>query len=158
MVKKEEYKIEKGKAFLLVGGKAWGKSSTLRILTERKRAFIIQDIIFLVKFVSNGDIPTNFEKFENKVDSPNLITAFSFCFTRQKALERHLKMVKILAEKYELFFWIMKKNYKDPKNEIPIENIELLRNYGEVFLYDKVEKDYIRAERFKKFIISKIRR
>ena len=152
--------MNKGKAFLFVGGTAWGKSLTLHALIGSRKNLVnykIREFAFIVKVVSNGDDPTEYEKFVNEVDSPNLISAFSFCFIRKKAINRHLNMIKGLSEKYELYFWIMKKKYEEPEKEIPYKNIELLRNCGEVFVYDKTEEDYRRAEKFKEFIVSIIK-
>jgi hypothetical protein len=173
--------VKKGKAFLLVGFLGnWGKSRTFTALNGRYRYISItsskesgKKLSFSIQRKSNSDIrfdndifiqgksnsdeqfcESNSDKLKDYWQTQaekwgeNLIIAFS---TGTKDAE---KMLQFLASKYELYCFVLKHKYSNPKEKVPESEIAMLRKYAtevEVYSVQKAEAS-IRADAFKAFI------
>lgn len=150
----------KGKAFIVVGHKHWGKSYTLRSLTRgihQIRDIEIDGIKLVIRRMSNDDPPADsLVKFVINLDqSSDTHIIITLCPDFESELT--ITILNALKKKYELFFWVMKYNYVGDRpvarKEIAEKQIERLRGLGkvEVVTTKDVEKDE-RARQFRRFI------
>jgi predicted ATP-dependent endonuclease of OLD family len=148
--------MAKGKAFVVVGHNNWGKSQTLRALTDGNwhiKWTTIGGKDFKVKRMSNDDLPAdhlvNFLTEIDKKDIPFII--ITLCPAFGKKDRKTEKILKLLCAKYRAFFWVMKRK-ADTSEEIDNADIRKLRQFGKVEVFrDNAEPD-VRARRFKRFI------
>jgi hypothetical protein len=103
--------MSKGKAFLVVGHKNWGKSSTLRALTgdsRYPRTWVIKSIAFFIRRMSNDDDPKSLIELAGKLDpetTPHVIATLCPTFNDKNARPALLETLNILRRKYDLFFF-----------------------------------------------------
>ncbi|MDR3130374.1 MAG: hypothetical protein LBU18_02380 [Treponema sp.] len=103
---------KKGMAYLLVGkGKHWGKSRTLRALTDGDFRMACINIVskkdgnayeFYIRRTSNTDIPERFEQFIRDADYENIIIAFSIGDPDAQ------KMLSLLSSHYRLRCFVLR--------------------------------------------------
>jgi hypothetical protein len=99
--------------------------------------------------MSNDDIPDSFIKFikELKVDrKPFVIVALCPSFLDDVAKTDYI-LDTLHDRGYALFFWVLQKQYKKSAVVQP-EEIERLREYGDVVLYDGEGEGSVRAQLF----------
>lgn len=131
----------KGKAFLVVGHKNWGKSSTLKALTNNSR-FIrkwrIKSVEFFVRRMSNDDVPKSLLALVTWLDptvTPYVIATLCPTFNDEKTVPMLLKTLEILREKYKLFFFVLQHKGSNPGITIPRDEIDKLERYGTVEVF-----------------------
>jgi len=151
--------MDKGKAFILVGHKNWGKSLTLRALTNDSRyekTVGIGGHTLIVRRMSNDDIPKSFIAFVEKLDPlRNRYVIAPLCpdFETKQTTAILIKF----CSKYELFFWVLKSKYNRDRSgreaQISDAEIDVLKQFGivEVFAKKRAENSE-RAVNFKSFI------
>ncbi len=151
--------MSKGKAFLVVGHKQWGKSTTLKVLTDGNRnvhTWTIDSVQFFIRRMSNDDVPRSLQDFVNSLDpdaKPRVIATLCPTFYDKKALPVLLDILATLKRKYELFFFVLRHKCNNPKKTIPDDEIDRLEHYGtvEVFVPEGAEPSVI-ARAFKKLV------
>ena len=150
--------MPKGRAFLVVGHKNWGKSTTLKALTggsRFERTWIIGKTQFFIRRMSNDDIPKALADFVNRLDPdvrPRVIATLCPTFN-DKRRSLLLDILGTLKRKYELFFFALRHKCKNPKNTIPDDEIDKLERYGTVKVFSpEGAKPQVIARAFEKFI------
>lgn len=137
----------RGKAFLIVGHRHCGKSSTLRTLTTNKLSVNIKGQKIPVRRMWNDDIekdfPERFWAFVEKNRGSHMVIALCPNFDADaKAVTRKMDAPTILNElrkSHELLFWVIKhrQDQKREADEIKETEIERLRKYGSVELFTR---------------------
>jgi hypothetical protein len=151
--------MTKGKAFVVVGHSNWGKSETLRVLTDgsyKMQHCIINDIFIKVKKMSNDDIPISLIKFLKTADPktwPYIIVALCPDFNDDSKMTREL--LELIQQKYDIYFWILKHAYSDAR-VIEDTEISILSAYGSICIYERQEEAKHRAKDLEKYIITNI--
>jgi hypothetical protein len=131
----------KGKAFLVVGHKNWGKSTTLKALTNGsrfERRWKIGTTQFFIRRMSNDDNPKDFLEFVNRCDpdaTPRLVATLCPTFNDKRSLPLLLKTLGALKLRYELFFFVLRHKCQNPKRTIPDDEVENLERYGTVKIF-----------------------
>jgi len=150
--------MSRGKAFFVVGHKQWGKSTTLKALTENRLYHVweVNSLRFVIKRMSNDDEPRGLKKFVEELDSniePRVIAALCPTFNDKKSLPLLLETLAILKRKYELFFFVLRHKCSNPDVTVPDDEIDKLERYGRVkqFLPEGAKAEKI-ARAFKNFI------
>lgn len=119
------------RAFLVVGHRHWGKSTTLRALTNHQRGWVMLDgKRFFVRLMSNDDVPDSYEDFINGLDpakKPFIIAAYC-------PENLPYPLITALAKKYNVFLWVLEHNYHDTA-AVAASEIEALRKFGKVECY-----------------------
>jgi hypothetical protein len=149
----------KGKAFFVVGHKDWGKSSTLKALTDGSRfprTWVIASIAFFVRRMSNDDFPESLIRLANRLHpqtTPHVIATLCPTFNDKKARPALLDTLNILKRKYELFFFVLRHKCSNRDLTIPDDETEKLERYGtvEVFRPEGARSEEI-ARAFQHFI------
>jgi hypothetical protein len=150
--------MPKPKIAFVVGHENWGKSETLRALTNGDRyqkKCEIGGVEFFVRRMSNDDIPEthSFEKFMNSLDptkNPNIIAALCPNFQDvDRATELVLESLR--KKGYQLFFWVMENQYGTDR-AIAANDISHLRTVGEVEVVSGMHEANARASNFKRFV------
>jgi len=130
--------MPKGKAFLVVGHKHWGKSTTLKALTAGNRflrTWKIGSTLFFVRRMSNDDIPGSLRELVNSLDpeiTPRVIATLCPTFNNKKAVPMLLEILETLKRKYELFFFVLRHKCSNPTVTITDDEIDKLERYGTV--------------------------
>ncbi len=156
--------MSKGKAFVLVGHRNWGKSRTLKALADGSshlQTLTIKSHDFFIRRMSNDDVPeklpNRFTDFVENLDSdlyPYLIVTLCPNFT--DALPKTKAVLQDLAKKYQLFFFVLRYKYGRDK-EVPDDEIERLKRFGEVKVFStKNAEAEVRAKEFRAFIASRL--
>jgi hypothetical protein len=133
--------MAKGEAFLVVGHKNWGKSATLKALTDDcryYRSWSVGDVEFFVRRMSNDDKPKDFLDLVTGLDpaiTPNVIATLCPTFNDKKLLPLLLQILGTLKRKYELFFFVLQHQGMRPANTIPDDEIDKLQRYGTVKVF-----------------------
>lgn len=151
--------MAKGKAFLVVGHEDWGKSTTLKALTDNSRyprQWKIGSIEFFIRRMSNDDQLDSFKKFVSKLDLdlvPYLIATLCPTFNNEEALPDLLEILSTLKRKYELFFFVLRHNCQNPAITISDDEISKLERYGvmESFVSEGAKSQVI-ARTFETFV------
>jgi len=152
--------VSKGKAFLVVGHKNWGKSTTLKALTggKRPRRWEIESIVFFIRRMSNDDYPKDFLKLVIKFDSddkPYVIAALCPTFTDEKKLPVIRAILDALKRKYKLFFFVLQHKCKNPKRIITEDEIDKLERYGTVKVFHPERaRPKVIADAFQTFVMK----
>ena len=149
----------KGKAFILVGHENWGKSQSLKSLTDNNhhvRRIIINGKELLIRRMSNDDQPESLLRRVKKIDPQRRThVILTLCPNFHNPSRYTVNILNELAEKYELFFWVLKFKYATNK-AISEDEIKRLEQYGtvEVFGSGQAESKE-RVKGFKEFIEKK---
>jgi hypothetical protein len=155
----ENSAMAKGKAFLVVGHKNWGKSTTLKALTggsRYERKWRIGSAEFFIRRMSNDDDPKDLNKLVKRLDpddTPRLIATLCPTFNDRHLLPLLLDTLATLKRKYELFFFVLRHKCQNAKKTIPDDEIEKLERYGIVKIFSpEGAKPQAIARRFRSFV------
>ncbi|MEX3639661.1 hypothetical protein [Paraburkholderia sp. BR14320] len=148
--------MSKPKIAFVVGHSNWGKSHTLRALTNGsryQRRLTVKDVEFLIRRMSNDDLPESFIQFMATADPqsiPAIIAALCPNFQDESAATDSV-LTELRTKGYRLFFWVMEQQY-GTANTMPAGDISRLRKYGTVVVFPKVAEATTRARSFRKFV------
>src|SRR5688500_7379453 len=115
--------MSKGIAFVLVGHKNWGKSRTLKALSDDNahlQRITIKSYNFFIRRMSNDDVfktfPNKFTNFVKELD-PDLLPylIITLCPSFRDKLPKTEFVLQNLAKKYELFFFVLRYKYNHDK-------------------------------------------
>ncbi len=149
--------MTKGKMFVVVGHKHWGKSETLKALSGGKRLgwLEINSHVFFIKRMSNDDIPKDFFKLLNELDpekKPNVILALCPTFEKEDLRTKLVNALNGLKVKYDIFFFVLRYSYKGDRT-ISDDEITSLETFGPVKICKESKAESkLRAEEFRGFI------
>lgn len=144
------------KAFLVVGHSNWGKSWTLRKLTNdnvRQTRISINEQGFFIRRISNDDNPDSLLKFAQKGihnKGNNVILTFCPNFEKKESKE----ILELLNPHFELHFFVIKYQ-QHPKKDGVVSDTEIkeLRKYSDKSeIYSKKDLPKNIADDFQKFI------
>jgi len=148
------------KVFFVVGHSNWGKSKTLRALTNgnhRVRRTTISKQEFFIRRMSNDDLPDSFINRMSTIHPnqwPNIIAAL--CPDFNDSNKKTKEVLQALNDKgYKLFFWVLQMQY-GTNNQIAESELSQLQNHGSVEVFTEVAEAEARAEQFKNYINSTI--
>jgi hypothetical protein len=150
--------LKKGKAFVLVSSRRWGKAHTLAVLTSGKplRRFLINGIRFAIRRMSNDEDDEGFFNLLEYMfpDSrPHVILAMCPTFKEDR---RRLPLIAALTDfskRYDLFFFVLGRQGKPPGKRIKADEIAPLAEFGVMEIFGGREP-VGRAAAFKKFILA----
>lgn len=145
------------RAFLVVGHKNWGKSSTLHALSGgRQRSTQVTGIDVRVKRMSNDDDDTGLAKYFKQL-RPHVETRVlaAFCPHVTPPDLSGIRLLSILQPSYDLYFWVQVHSYGDGRTIAPAE-IAALRGWGTVHEYRGQAQAAQRAMDLKTFIANYI--
>lgn len=137
--------------FLYVGHDGWGKSETLRKITEndkKKKIVTITDQQFFVKKMSNESKLLKYAKSVDKSKYDNHVLAFC-----PNQLERFdsLIILRTLEKSNDLYFYIQK-YCPDSVGEGTDIEINCLKKFVKVCINQSIESSSMRAEKLILFI------
>lgn len=154
--------MNKNIVIFVVGHENWGKSKTLRALTNdnyQVKKKTVGEIEFFIRRMSNDDDQDGYFKFMKLLDpkyKPNLVAALCPNFERPGA--RTVDVLEILIKKgYTLNFWVIENQY-GTENSVTGAEIKSLNSYGTVEIFSKLAESNVRAKAFEAFIKSVIAR
>jgi hypothetical protein len=149
------------KAFIYVGHSNWGKSFTLRRLTNNSsyvKTININNKWVWVRKMSNDDKPQELLDFVNSIPSnwyQNFILAY--CPTHENVNNRIARRIlNSLQQSCQLFFFVQERMFSDQSQIIPEPEISYLREIGNVQVLQGHSGDSIRSARFLDFIRENI--
>lgn len=148
--------MPKGKIAFVVGHAHWGKSETLRALTNDDfyvRRMIINHELFFIRRMSNDDQPSGYVKFMESAwpaNTPNLIAALCPNFHDTEAATDSI-LTTLRAKGYELFFWVIEHQYGKP-GVVTADEVKRLGKYGKVEVFSNKVAAAARAKNFKQFV------
>ncbi len=146
-------KTIRGKAFLVVGHKNWGKSRTLRSLTGENAHVQWVPIAgqrLFVRRMSNDDQPEGFDEFVCSLDpakKKNVIVAFCPVFEDGDAGA----LLRKLSEGFNIFSFVIRHAF-DGKREIDQVEIDALGRFGPVKCLEHRGDAPLRARALRDFI------
>ena len=147
------------RSVFIVGHAHWGKSRTLRALTEgnRYQRYIrLSEVEFFIRRMSNDDRPKKYYKFIRDLQPSsisNLIASFCPEFSDPRVREC---LENLRSKNYALFFWVLRQKYTNGRFVTP-EEITTLREYGMVEVYDsRGIEDHVRARELRSFIGDRV--
>jgi len=150
----------KPKIVFVVGHENWGKSHTLRFLTNgnwRVRSVKIKGANFYIRRMSNDDRPDSYVEFMKSVSPQTkefIIAALCPNFERQNA--RTESILKSLNSKgYQLFFWVMLNQY-GTREQVKADEIKKLKSYGTVELLSATAEAKQRAALLRAYIETRV--
>lgn len=144
--------MARGKAFLVVGHKQWGKSRTLKALTDenhRIRSISIGDCSLFIRRMSNDDKPNDFRALVRKLrpaQHGDAILAFCPVFDEDAG-----EILADLKEYYDIHSFVLRHSF-DGERHISAEEIAALREFGPVQLFENRAEPADRAEALRAFI------
>src|SRR5580700_698846 len=127
----------KGRAFLVVGHKHWGKSRTIRALTNEYYGWVkLEGKWFFVRLMSNDDKPEGYGKFIKHLDpAEKPLVIIAYCPEDESP-----EFLSMLAKKYDVFLWVLRHNYRQTEEILP-STIAKLRSSGTVEYYQEKRED-----------------
>jgi hypothetical protein len=149
--------MHKGKIAFVVGHARWGKSETLRSLTNdnyRIKYTKIGGEEFFIRRMSNDDKPRGYVKLMKSLAPklrPYLIAALCPKFDKSSPSYATEFLQTLRANGYQLFFWVIHHQY-DKTGVITAEEIQQLQKYGTVEKFDQKTDALHRSKAFKKFV------
>jgi len=153
--------MSKGKAFIVVGQADWGKSETLKALTKgsrHKQKWDIGKVEVFIRRMSNDDQEKELEDFVGDLDqnkTPYLVATLCPTFNNEDKRPALLRILAVLKKKYNLFFFVLRHQGKNPDATIPPDEIVKLEGYGSVHVFKpKGEKAGVIARAFQVFVIQ----
>src|SRR6266568_7300108 len=118
-------------AFLVVGHRNWGYSTTLRALTKKRGWVRLNGHDFVIRRMSNDDKPDRYEDFVSGLDpreKPYVLVAYC-------PEDGAPKLLESLGRKYRLHLLILEHSYTDSRT-VSGNEIALLRRYGTVQVFN----------------------
>lgn len=145
----------KGKIAFVVGHSNWGKSKTLRALTGDShyiRRMTILGAEFWIRRMSNDDLTPEYAEFVGKLD-PSLRghVIAALCPQFDDPTIGTMAVLESLRARYEMFFWIIERQYGRAGRVTPVE-LQVLGRFGHVELFSGKAEAVGRAAAFKRFI------
>lgn len=146
-------------AVLIVGHADWGKSRTLRELTNgnfRQRRITIKGTEFFIRRMSNDDDPEGFIIFVENLDAtakPQLLATFCPKFTATGRAKYILQTLQ--NKKYKLYFFIIEHQYGTDE-VVTRDEIANLRQFGTVKIYSQRSESAERARALRTFISNDV--
>lgn len=155
--------MARGKAFAVVGHKHWGKSKTLKALTDGdiyQRKCMIKAKKFLVRRMSNDDRPQSFYDLLNDL-SPDqwqyVILALCPTLTDKRQRALLIPTLQSFRKRYQLFFFVLRTDYYKHTRHITDDEIDLLNRFGTVKVFlDPKANPTRRARAFKRFVAKNV--
>lgn len=150
--------MSKPKVVFVVGHSNWGKSQTLRALTDdshRVRRTEIAGIEYFIRRMSNDDQPEGFVKRMKAMRPdrrPQILAALCPDFDDRKK-DTAAVLQSLRDSGYKLYFWVLARQYGKNGQIHPAE-ISRLRSFGKVEIFDEVAEANVRARKFKAYIIG----
>jgi len=142
--------MPQGQVFLVVGHENWGKSRTLKAMTDgnvHAKEVRIGSKSFFIRRMSNDDRPEEWVQFVDTLDPTEKPHVILTVCPRKEALP----VLRKLTESYDLFFWVIRHRHNEGI-QITIEEEKSLRALGTVEVYDQRREASDRAAAFKQFI------
>lgn len=144
----------------VVGHANWGKSKTLRALTDgncHQRRIIIGGVQFFIRRMSNDDDPGGFVNLMTTIDpsvEPRVIAAFCPNFDDEEAAAESV-LGALRKKGYRLFFWVMQNQYGTGA-AMASKDISRLLSFGrvEVVANGQEAEAGARAKEFKHFVAN----
>ena len=149
------------KAFAVVGHSHWGKSWTLRALTDdaiQYRYWTIKETQFRIKRMSNDDDPEGLLKFISKLGKPYdqyLIYALCPNFNKNEGRSTDRILNNLHDKGYKLHFWVIQ-HQSDGDGIITAQEISELKKYGHVEVYSNKVDEKHRAKYFEKYVTTNL--
>jgi hypothetical protein len=150
--------MPKSKVVFVVGHSNWGKSQTLRALTNgnyRVRRTTISGVEYFVRRMSNDDLPESFIEWMVAVNPerwPNILAAL--CPDFEASEKKTAVVLQALRDKgYKLFFWVLHKKF-GTSEFIKSSEISRLRAFGKVEVIEDGWEANVRGKKLKAFIKS----
>jgi hypothetical protein len=156
--------MQQKRVAFVVGHSHWGKSRTLRALTDgnpHQRRITINGVEFYVRHMSNDDDPQGYVHFMNGLDpnaTRNLIAPLCPKFRRLKNFNNPLKVADpmlqgLQGKGYQLFFWVIKHKWGNPALLVAQDEISELQGHGSVQVFTQADaEDSLRATQFRAFV------
>ncbi len=145
-------------AIVLVGHSNWGKSKTLKALTNdivQYRYWDIADKAFFIRRMSNDDLSEDLKNFIINISPEEQeYVLLTLCPDFDEPLKYVKANLITLSKKYAVFFFVLQHAY-DSDRSVSSEEIEQLKEYGEVEVFSvKNAEAASRAKALKRFIES----
>lgn len=143
------------KAFIYVGHSHWGKSWTLRVLTngkKDKKTFVLEGIWFWVRKMSNDDEAEGLLGEIMKIPASwydHFVLAYCPSHLTDDLAREILEELGIHCKPH---FFVQDQRFGHPSRRIPEEEITALREIGVVEVLSGQHEYTVRAARFLKFI------
>lgn len=153
--------MPKGKIAFVVGHAHWGKSTTLRALTNgnfRLRRTTIAGDEYFIRRMSNDDQPKGYIKFMMSLDPvirPYLIATLCPQFDEPSAATSSI-LAALRAKGYQLFFWVIEQKYGTTE-VVTAKEIQRLRGFGKVKVFSNSAEAAARSKTFKRFVENVVR-
>ncbi len=149
-------------AIVLVGHSNWGKSRSLKALTDdivQFRYWQIADKTFFIRRMSNDDLSEELKAFiENLSPDEQENVLLTLCPDFDEPLKHTKTNLITLSKKYTVFFFVLQHGY-GTNNSISPEEIEKLKIYGEVEVFSKKNAwASTRAKALRNYIESVVKR
>lgn len=155
--------MAQGKAFAVVGHKNWGKSKTLKALTDGdvyQRKCTIKAKKFLVRRMSNDDRPQSFYDLLNDLRPDQwqyVILALCPTLTDKRKRALLVPILQSFRKRYRLFFFVLRTDYYKHTRRITDDEIDLLTRFGTVKVFlDPKANPTTRARAFKRFVAKNV--
>lgn len=146
------------KVVFVVGHSNWGKSQTLRELTDGSynvRRTEIAGIEYFIRRMSNDDQPEGFVKRMKGMRPgrwPQILAALCPDFEDREKCTAEV-LLTLRDKGYSLFFWVLAKQYGTDAR-IQANQIAQLRTFGEVEIFEGVAEAAVRAKKFRAYVRS----
>ncbi|MDH2916567.1 MAG: alpha/beta hydrolase [Gallionella sp.] len=150
--------MSNGKIAFVVGHANWGKSKTLRALTNdnyRVNRIMIGGVDFFIRRMSNDDQAEGYLNFMNDVHpaiKPNLIAALCPNFHEPEAATFSI-LTDLRSKGYQLFFWVIKHQF-GTADAVTENQINRLSEFGMVEVFSKQVEASARSKAFKQFVLD----
>ena len=142
------------KVVFVVGHENWGKSKTLKALTDSDRYIKNYEIggqKWFIRRMSNDDQPAGYYDFMDNLTKSNLIAAFCPNFDDARYGITVDLLDKLDNKGYELYFWVLETQFTSGK-KMCSNYIDKLKGYGTVEVYSQNDEASIRASKLREFI------
>lgn len=149
-----------GKIAFVVGHAHWGKSLTLRALTNDEyhvKKVRIDNVEFFIRRMSNDDRLAGYVDFMKSVspaNKPFLIAALCPNFHDAEASTESI-LTSLGDKGYQLYFWVIEHQFGTVE-VVTTQEIQHLRTFGTVEVYSARSDAVIRSESFSKFVSSTV--
>ena len=145
-------------AIVLVGHSNWGKSKTLKALTNdivQYRYWDIADRTFFIRRMSNDDFSQDLKEFvENLSPDKQEFVLLTLCPDFDEPLKYAKANLIKLSQKYTLNFFVLQYAY-DSDRSVSSTEIGKLKEYGSVEVFTSKNAEAVtRAKALRRFIES----
>lgn len=152
---------QKGKIAFVVGHSNWGKSTTLRELTNGRfsaRWHSISGVDFFVRRMSNDDIFASYMKFMNRITPAkydHMIASLCPTFNLPKNPAEDL-LISLRKKGFILFFWVLENEQGPGTRTISKAEIRTMEKLGEVEIHREKSTPKQNARLFSKFVAGRV--